>query len=126
VKNKGYVWLHIITATLLCGTISAVFTWLVSFLPIFAHVSFWIILLASYIFMLGLVIANDIFNIKLKAWLSIIFIFFYGIIFTCLGIKDNSFIFVVIDMFLSTVTTFIVQVGYLHFKRGANGKTKDN
>lgn len=76
--------------------------------------------------MLGLVIANDIFNIKLRAWLSIIFIFFYGIIFTCLGIQDNSFIFVVIDMFLSTVTTFLVQLGYCQFKRGANGKTKDN
>lgn len=75
--------------------------------------------------MAGLVIADDFFSIKLRAWLSILFIFFYGILFTYLGIKASPF-FLVLDMFLVTVTTFLVQLGYCHFKRGANGKTKGN
>lgn len=124
-KNKDYVWLYTITITLLCGTILALFTWIVSFLPIFVHISFWVILLSSYIYTAGLAIANDVFSIKIRVWLSILFIFFYGILFTYLGIKASPF-FLILDMFLVTVTTFLVQLGYHHFKRGANGKTKDN
>lgn len=125
-KNKLESGLVYIIFTIFVSLVSSGFVYLVSFIPFLGPIPnysylFWL----SFLYLIETKIINKLFNLHTNLVLIILFVFVYGAGFAYLGLPVNNWL-ALFMLFLSILTASIVQLGYRYFKRGANGKTKDN
>lgn len=125
-KNKLESGLAYIVFTIFVSLVSSGFVYLVSFIPFLGPIPnysylFWL----SFLYLIEIKIVEKLFNLHTNILLIILFVFVYGAGFAYLGLPANNWL-ALFMLFLSILTAFIVQLGYRYFKRGANGKTKDN
>lgn len=125
-KNKLESGLSYIIFVIFVSLVSSGIVYLVSFIPFLGPIPnysylFWL----SFLYLVEIKIIEKLFNLHTNILLIILFVFVYGSGFGFLGLPANNWL-ALFMLFLSILTASIVQLGYRYFKRGANGKTKDN
>lgn len=125
-KNKLKSGLVYIIFAIFVSLVSSGFVYLVSFIPFLGPIPnysylFWL----SFLYLVEIKIIEKLFNLHTNILLIILFVFVYGSGFGFLGLPANNWLAFFVA-FLAILTASMVQLGYRHFKRGANGKTKDN
>lgn len=125
-RNKLKSGLAYIVFAIFVSLVSSSFVYLVSFIPFLGPIPnysylFWI----SFLYLVEIKIIDKLFNLHTNILLIILFVLVYGAGFAYLGLPANYWL-ALFMLFLSILTASIVQLGYRYFKRGANGKTKDN
>lgn len=125
-KNKLKGGLVYIIFAIFVSLVSSGFVYLVSFIPFLGPIPnysylFWL----SFLYLVEVKIIEKLFNLHTNILLIILFVFVYGSGFGFLGLPANNWL-ALFMLFLSILTASMVQLGYRYFKRGANGKTKDN
>lgn len=125
-KNRLKSGLAYIVFTIFVSLLSSGIVYLVSFIPFLGPIPnyfyfFWL----SFLYLVEIKIIEKLFNLHTNILLIILFVFVYGSGFGFLGLPANNLL-ALFMLFLSILTASMVQLGFRHFKRGANGKTKDN
>lgn len=125
-KNRLKSGLAYIVFIIFVSLLSSGIVYLVSFIPFLGPIPnysylFWL----SFLYLIEIKIIDKLFNLHTNILLIILFVLVYGAGFAYLGLPANNWL-ALFMLFLSILTASIVQLGYRYFKRGANGKTKDN
>lgn len=125
-KNRLKSGLVYIIFAIFVSLVSSGFVYLVSFIPFLGPIPnysylFWL----SFLYLVEIKIIEKLFNLHTNILLMILFIFVYGFGFGFLGLPANNWL-ALFMAFLAILTASMVQLGFRNFKRGANGKTKDN
>lgn len=125
-KNRLKSGLAYIVFIIFVSLLSSGIVYLVSFIPFLGPIPnysylFWL----SFLYLVEIKIIEKLFNLHINILLIILFVFVYGSGFAYLGLPANKWL-ALFMVFLSILTASMVQLGFRHFKWGANGKTKDN
>lgn len=125
-KNRLKSGLAYIVFTIFVSLLSSGIVYLVSFIPFLGPIpNYFYLFWLSFLYLVEIKIIEKLFNLHTNILLIILFVFVYGSGFGFLGLPANNWL-ALFMLFLSILTASMVQLGFRHFKRGANGKTKDN
>lgn len=125
-KNRLKSGLAYIVFIIFVSLLSSGIVYLVSFIPFLGPIpNYFYLFWLSFLYLVEIKIIEKLFNLHTNILLIILFVFVYGSGFCLLGLPANNLL-ALFMLFLSILTASMVQLGFRHFKRGANGKTKDN